>query len=127
MNVLVLIFVGDLQGSLILSSGQEPATEGDALELTCNLTSISLPSAYRPSVYYSWRIQYEWQSETNSSGTVMDSKGNIISGYMIKNNGRTLVINSVQYYDKHIDCRGREDGGTPSVHRSHSVKIRREK
>lgn len=124
----MLIFVGELSGSLILSSGRDPATEGDTLELTCNLTSTSLPAAYRPNIIYiSWYIRYDWSAETIVNGSALDLRGNTISGYVIKNNGRILVISSVHYFDRRIRCYGREDGGNIHDFHSHSVEIRCER
>lgn len=121
----VLMFEGDLQGSLILSSGQEPAIEGDALEFTCDVTSSSLPAAYRPTIYYSWQIRGDWQPEITPSGPLLNHDEDIIPGYVVKNNGRTLVISSANLYDQYIRCRGREDGGR-DVYCFHSVEIGRE-
>lgn len=118
------IFVGLLLGSLILSSGRNPATEGDTLELTCNITSTSLPAVYRPNIIsISWYNRGDWLREPFFNGSLMDRRGNIIPGYMSKNNGITLVISSVDYLDQYIRCSGGEYGGPFNVDHTHSVKI----
>lgn len=101
-----------LRGSVTITSGSNPAKEGDTVELTCNLTSASLPASYRTYVIsYAWNIPNYGLLRNISSGPAVLLNGDLVPGYAIKNNGKTLRISSVRYQDgTYFHCYGLEDG-----------------
>lgn len=78
-----------------------PATEGDTVELTSTVIPTSLPVAYRPKIYYRWYLSWIDSTLQNiSSGPVkLEYSDDLLPGYSIKNDGKSLVIASAQYDD----------------------------
>lgn len=102
--------------SLSLTSGRNPASEGDLIELTCTYTPNSQPVAYRPRALYSWyvpRLYYNYLPVL-TNGSLQIPNGGIVSGYSTSNSGMTLTIPMVQYKDggQCIGCSVKDEGTT---------------
>ena len=68
-----------------------------------------MPVNERPKMYYFWYINSIGYLRNISSGPAVSQNGDIIPGYSIKNDGKTLVIVSAQYSDSY-SCSVQEEG-----------------
>ena len=92
-------------------NGQQPATEGDTVELTCVAVSYSLPAAYRPKMYVKWYLSWigTWLQNVSGGQATLENCGDSVPGYSLKDDGKTLVIASAEYRDTlAIRCNGQE-------------------
>lgn len=96
------------------------------MELTCNLTSASMPVANRPKIRYKWEISSnEYRSYRYLRGrTVVHSMEDVDDGYTIENNDRTLRISSVRPDDRYVMCYGLEEESNPRLLRENYYKCR---
>lgn len=110
-----LLFVfGYSQASLNETSGSSPANVGDTIELTCNVTSTSLPEKYRPPMTYFWNTQAVSSGDLEAlpNGSLAPAYGSVVSGYATRDNGSVLIIKSLRLLDSQIYCYGKEEGST---------------
>src|SRR6218665_3857591 len=94
---------------IILSVGRNPGFGGDTIELTCSADSNSLPISDRPKTYYFWKSSLYGNLRNISSGPAQIQNGDVVPGYNIKNDGKTLMIVSAQYTDDFL-CSAQEEG-----------------
>jgi len=78
------------------------------MEFDCSATSNSLPASDRPKMYYFYISVLHGNLRNISSGPAVLEHGDVIPGYSIKNNGKTLVVVSAQYSDN-IGCSVQEE------------------
>jgi len=112
--------------SLSLTSGRNPAAEGDLVELTCPYTSNSQPAAYQPRALYSWNVPrfYYIALQVLFNGSLQIPNGGIVSGYSTRSNGRTLTIAAVQYNDAQvIGCSVNEEGTTLTTSTTYFIHV----
>ena len=107
----IILYLGQLQSYVNQKSNgsrQLPSTEGDRVELTCTVNSTSLPAVYRPKAYITWYVFAIGGFKNISSGQATNAySGELVPGYSINDNGKTLVIASAQYRDTQgIRCDG---------------------
>lgn len=70
-----------------------------------------MPVTSRPKIHYTWKISQIKRFKFISSGPVMLWNGDVVAGYSVKNNGRTLRISSIRaWYDRFVTCFGVEEG-----------------
>ncbi len=94
----------------ILAVGRNPAYEGDQIELNCSVTSNSLPPEFQTKVYYFWSNSYYGNFRNTTNGPMVMQNGDVFPGYSVKNDGKTLVIDSARSTDTSFLCSVKEEG-----------------
>src|SRR6218665_2003346 len=92
-----VLFSASPSASVVLSVGRNPSYAGDSVEINCSGTSNSMPVNERPKMYYFWYANWYGYLRNISSGPAVLQNGDVVPGYSIKNDGKTIVIASVQY------------------------------